>query len=283
MQEVIDLILHVQNTIEIYGKYQALFWVALVYLCFKRKKENQDVLRYSVVSLLLFWNPLFVYGIIHTFPEVAAYWQLLWVLPVEMVIAYGLTIALQETTAHQEGKKIYWGYLAAVVVIIALAGTIVPSESDTVQAADNRYGIPERDMEALQCLDQVEGPITLLAVNDVLKVSRKYNGSIVNVYGSSLWDPNVPNDTTDGYTAEMYRLYELMQTPVDHEEEITGLAADMGCGYLIISNGRREQEEAEVPRDPNQIVDLSVDVQKWCLNGYEALTETTYYHILRRK
>ena len=289
MQEVMELILHVQDTISAYGKYQALFWIALIYLYLQKRSENNEkkVLLYSVTSLLILWNPLVVYGIVHVFPEVAAYWQLLWVLPVESVIAYAICLVLQDTKAYREHKKVYWGYFAVAVMVIALAGTIVPFHSDTVLAADNAYGIPDREMEVLKRLDQeqVSGQsnIVLLGTNDVLKVSRKYNGSIINVYGNAIWDPQVPNDITDAYTEQQYKLYDLMQAPTDHEEEITKMAADMGCTYLVVSNGKKEQEEAEVPRDPNQIVDLTVDVQKWCLNGYEALDETAYYHILSRK
>lgn len=288
MQEVVKLILHVQDTINTYGKYQVLFWIALIYLGFRKRKEKnqQKVFLYGIVSLLLLWNPVVIYGIVHAFPEVAAYWQLLWVLPMEGIIAYALCLLLQETEAYQQHKRIYWGYLTGAVLVIALAGTILPCKSDTVQAADNAYGISRRDMEVLERLDQEQQPgknnIVLLATNDVQKAARKYNGAIMNLYGSSLWDATVPNDTTDGYKEEQYELYALMQAPTDHEEEITRRAADMGCTYLVISNGRREQEEAEIPRDPNQIVDLSVDVQKWCLNGFEALDETSYYHILRR-
>lgn len=288
MLEVTKLILHVQDTICAYGKYQVLFWIALIYLYLRirKEKEQQGVLLYSIVSLLLLWNPLVIYGIVHAFQEVSAYWQLLWVLPVEGVIAYALCLSLQETEACRNHKRIYWGYLTGAVLVIALSGTITPYESDAVQAADNRYGISWRDMEVLERLDQEqisgETNIVLLATDDVQRAARKYNGSIITVYGSSLWDATVPHDTGDGYGEQQYELYQLMQTPVEHEEEITGMAADMGCTYLVISNGRREQEEAEIPRDPNQIVDLSVDVQKWCLNGFEPLDETAYYHILRR-
>jgi len=283
------LIIHVQNTINVYGKYQVLFWIALIYLylCHRKDKNRQKVLCYSVISLLLLWNPLVIYGIVHTFPEVAAYWQLLWVLPAEGVIAYTLSICMEDNVAYGEQKKVYWCCLAGAIVVIALAGTIVPYKSDTVLAAKNPYGIPQREMEVLERLEQEQLPgennIVLLATNQVMQAARKYNGAIINLYGSSLWDPQVPNDTTDGYTKQQYQLYNLMQMPTDHEEEITRMAADMGCTYLVVSNGKREQEEAEVPRDPNQIVDLTVDVEKWCLNGYEAIDETAYYHILHRQ
>ena len=282
MQEVIKLILHVHDSMNAYGKYQILFLLALICLYMKNREEDKEVFWYSVITMLILWNPVLVYGIIHIFPDFAAYFPMLVVLPIEGMIAYTFCMGIMETESYQKKKKVYWGYLAAATLVIALSGTVTPYEVDTVTAADNVYGIPAREMEVLQRLDEEKESVILLATDDVMRVSRRYRGDIVNLYATALWDSKVPNDNTDGYTEEYYQLYTLMKEPTDHEAAITKMAAEMGCTYLVISNGRREQEEAEVPRDPNQIVDLSVDVQKWCLNGFEALDETTYYHILHR-
>ena len=84
MQEVVELIRHVQATLMVYGKYQVLFYLALFYLLFKQNKKSDNqkeqigVLIYMLVGLILLWNPLFVAAIIHVFPQFASYWQLLW-------------------------------------------------------------------------------------------------------------------------------------------------------------------------------------------------------------
>ena len=287
MQEVVELIRHVQATLMVYGKYQVLFYLALFYLLFKQNKKSDNqkeqigVLIYMLVGLILLWNPLFVAAIIHVFPQFASYWQLLWVLPMIGVIAYAGTLVLAETKEYTK-KKSWWIYLSIICVIFSLAGTIMPYESETVKAADNAYGIPTRQMEVLERLDEEKGTITLLAPDAVMGVARRYNGATKTLYGRTLWSTSVPKDTADAYEEADYKLYALMQEPTGHEEEITKMAAERGCNYLVVSNVTIEQEEAEVPRDPNAIVDLSVDGNLWCLHGFQLLDETECYYILRR-
>lgn len=294
MQKFVELILHVNQTIRNYGKYDILLYLVLLYLClryFSQKNSQRDVKNkwdirvclFGVLGFAILWNPVIVMMIIELMPEFVDYWRLLWIIPAIGILAYaGTRIIVDSYQINHTGKK-YMLYinLLFIIALIALAGTINPYHSDSLKAADNIYGIPDKDMQVLQYWDNTEEDITLLATNTITEEARRYNGRIKTIYGRDLWSTSAVTYRIDGYDQMLYPLYEWMQSPTGNEDAITQTAANLKCNYLVVSNGRSEQEAQEVPRDPNAIVDMSVDPANWTLHGYQLAKTTDYYHIFK--
>lgn len=294
MQKFVALILHVNQTIRNYGKYDILLYLALLYLglhYFSRKSGRREpadkwdirICLFGILGFFILWNPLIVMAIIELMPEFVDYWRLLWIIPEIGILAYAGTGILMYSYKKENTDKKYRAYIGLMflIMLIAMAGTINPYHSDSLEKADNIYGIPDKDMQVLQYWDNAEEDITLLATNAITEEARRYNGRIRTVYGRDLWSTSAVTYRIDGYDQMLYPLYEWMQSPTGNEETITKTAADLKCGYLVISNGRAEQEAQEIPRDPNAIVDMSVDPANWTLHGYQLVKTTDYYHIFK--
>lgn len=294
MQKFITLILHVNQTIRNYGKYETLLYIALLYLALQYLKENNNqknaknkwdlrVCLFGILGFAILWNPVIVMLIIELMPEFVDYWRLLWVIPEIGILAYAGTKIITDSyqSNHADKKYRLYAIVIAMIALIALAGTVNPFYLNSLATADNIYGIPDRDMQVLQYWDNTEEEITLLATNGIIEEARRYNGRINTVYGRDLWSPSAVTYRVDSYDQMLYPLYEWMQSPVGNEDAITKSAAKLKCNYLVVSNGRIEQEGQDVSRDPNEIVDLSVDPANWTLHGYQLVKTTDYYHILK--
>ncbi len=294
MQKFVTLILHVNQTIRNYGKYDILLYLALLYLALRylnQKNSQKDVINkwdirvclYGVFGFAMLWNPVIVMLIIELMPEFVDYWRLLWIIPAIGILAYAGTRMIVDSyqISHPDKKDMLYKNLLFIIVLIALAGTVNPYHSDSLKSADNIYGIPDKDMQVLQYWDNTEEDITLLAVNAITEEARRYNGRIKTIYGRDLWSTSAVTYRIDGYDQMLYLLYEWIQSPNGNEDAITKTAANLKCNYLVVSNGRSEQESQAVPRDPNAIEDMSVDPAGWALHGYQLVKTTDYYHILK--
>lgn len=293
MQKFINLILHVNQTVRSYGKYDILLYFALLYLglhYLKQKNSPNDkenkwdarVCLFGIFGFAILWNPVIVMIIIEFMPEFVDYWRLLWVIPTIGILAYaGTRIIVDRYLTNKDKKYMLYVHLGVMIVLIALAGTINPYHSDSLEPAENIYGIPDKDMQVLQYWDDTDEDITLLATNAIIEEARRYNGRIKTIYGRDLWSTSVVTYRIDGYKQILYPLYEQMQSPIGNEDVITKTAAQLGCNYLVVSNGQAEQEAQEIPRDPNAIVDMSVDPGNWTLHGYQLVKTTDYYHIFK--
>ncbi len=292
MQKFITLILHVNQTIRVYGKYEILLYIALLYLALRHLKQkscqtdtkNKWDLRiclFGVLGFAILWNPVLVMLIIELMPEFVDYWRLLWVIPEVGILAYAGTKIITDSYQSNHKKYMFYSNVIAMIALIALSGTVNPFYSKSLATADNIYGIPDKDMQVLQYWDNTNEEITILATNAIIEEARRYNGRIKTIYGRDLWSTSAVTYRIDGYDQVLYPLYEWMQSPTGNEEAITKSAAKLKCNYLVVSNGRLEQEGQGVPRDPNAVLDLSVDPESWSLHGYQLVRTTDYYHIFK--
>ena len=106
------------------GKYIVLYLISLVFLFIyiKDKKNKTALLTYSLIAIILIFNPItsyFVGKIINQGSNV--YWRLFWSIPIGLSIAYMFTeiVFLKES----KYKQIIVGIL--LVGIIIYSGTII--------------------------------------------------------------------------------------------------------------------------------------------------------------
>ncbi|MEG1847971.1 MAG: DUF6077 domain-containing protein [Lachnospiraceae bacterium] len=104
MREIAKTMLHVNDTINGFSQYQALYVVSLLYLYVNRSQATKKLLYYNLIVLAIVWNPLLVKGLLYLLPQLNNYWPFLWLLPTLGVTAYVGT----ETVERIESKVRTW-------------------------------------------------------------------------------------------------------------------------------------------------------------------------------
>ena len=271
IKEAFNLILHVNQTINTYGKYNALVFVAILILFLgithsDRKSECHNMpLFLMLAGMILVWNPLFVAVIVKYFPYFSNYWQILWTLPTFLIIAQAATIVFRNMRFD---KKL----VPMVVILIALAGTILPYQS-TMARAENTKGIPSDELEVLALLQNNVNAeeICMLAPDTLMIYARRYSAKLTLVYGKDLWMDNldIESGQDSQYRQEEYELYQLMQAPDASVAQIAVMAAGEGCNCIVLPLA----EEDNLQEYKTQMA----------TSGYTHFRNTAKYHIYLKR
>lgn len=193
----------------VHGKYLGLYIISVLFLVLNLKKEDKK-------------NLLF-----------------LPLMPIQLIIAYAaVTLCLHMAKGRKRAAV-----PAAVILLIALAGSVLPYKTDLVKKK-YIYREAEAALEIVERLAEEENGAVLLAPDDIMKQARAYSADIFPLYGKDLWNKNANQSVADDYTTEIYELYELMKTDYSHPDEIAGLAREYGCNVLLLRE-RMTQEEKE--------------------------------------
>lgn len=156
------------------GAYMALFFISLLYI-YKKEKNSEltDFVWYSLIILLLIFNPIF-YKVIIKFIDDGVYWRMFWILPIGVLIAYvGTKIILEN---NKKAEKIIIGL--SVIVIIILSGKCVFRE-ENYQLAPNWYKLPQEALDVTMIIkaDECDNKWALMPPTLVPYV-RQYDASI---------------------------------------------------------------------------------------------------------
>ena len=257
-----DLILHVNQTINTYGKYNALLFASFLVLFLTMEQSILAIMMVSVVLLL--WNPILIalYG--NVFPYFTNYWQLLWIVPVFFVIAQAAAVVYAKINYQKKG--IVFG-----ILLIALAGTILPYQSPR-EKIQNQYGIPEAEYEVFEQIlqEDLAEEVSIVGPNEIMEYARIYSASITLPYGKDLWRSGLngsePVQGNELYSPQVLELYQMMQSPFTQLDKIAQTAAQEGCMVIVLP---LEEESDAV----------------WILEtyGYLSSYQTQKYHIFIRK
>ena len=222
IKDAFTLIGHVNQTINLYGKYNALFFVAILFLFLKKQTKNtqgktmesEDVLFFlSFSGLLLVANPLIIAFFIKVLPYFANYWQTLWVIPGFYLIAQaGATLFAQ--LGYQK-KLIVMG-----IVVIALAGTIVPYQSPR-ERCNNLTGIPAAELAVFERLKENYGEdeISLLAPEEILQTARSYSAQFMPSYEVEQWSTDLGTDFSQTAALAARLGSDSVVLPISEEEQ----------------------------------------------------------------
>jgi len=207
-----------------------LFLISLLYIYMHDNKEiiKRDVfLRYSIVAVLLLFNPLVVYASVNIFFKDTVYWRMFWTVPLVPIIAYA---AVQVISKCNEKKKKIISSIA-ILLIIAYCGKLVYS-SGTFQVADNLYKLPQEAIDICGIIhDQEEDGegVKLLVTPELASYIRQYDGTMLMLFGRN-GRGNSPEQARTAYE-------ELGRERIDISL-ITGIARDTGCNYIVLNSYR---------------------------------------------
>jgi len=202
------------------GKFAALLLVVLLFLWLRRGHRNKTLLIYTTVAALLCIFPMSAAFLMQYQTRFYDYEWIWSIVPVTMMIAYGITVFLgnrwenYEKEVRQKGntvtKKLFWENLAVtagVVAVVLLCGRLGNPVFVAKEEASERQWAKTALEDAIkrkQVLDeqvQNEGNqgLVLWAPQEVMAYARAYDGNIRLVYGRNMWDKSLM-----GYSYETY-------------------------------------------------------------------------------
>lgn len=196
------------------------YLLTLVYLWFTEKDRRRRVilLYMPLVVLILYFNPLFarlVYGTVGD----EIYYRILWLLPVTVVIAYGVV----SLYGSLRGKKRYIFALFSAVLIM-VSGSCIYS-SPHFHKAENLYHMPQEVVDICDAI-QVEGrEVMAVFPREMLSYVRQYTPLVCMPYGREMlverWQASNP-------------LYDAMEAKVLDMDVILPLAKSYSSHFVIV-------------------------------------------------
>ena len=216
------------------GKYAALLLVVLLFLWLRKGHRNKDLLIYTSIATVICIFPVTA-AVLMKYQTHFYDYEWIWnIVPVTMVIAYGITVFLTgrwksyEQEVRQKGntvtKKLFWeniGVTAGVVAVVLLCGRlgnpVFVAEQELAERAQvevvlevlkERWafgGLETQEQVTASLLEQgnvqlgVAQNLVLWAPQEVMAYARAYDGNIRLIYGRNMWDKSLM-----GYSYEQY-------------------------------------------------------------------------------
>ena len=207
------------------GLVTVFFLVTVVYLFFVEKDKSKRILfiYMPVVLLLLYFNPLFC-QVIYSLIGDEIYYRILWLIPVTMVLAYGVTYFCQRI-----GKQCKIVFLIFAAAMVMISGSLI-YRNVNFKKADNLYHIPQTVVDICDAI-QVEGrEVMAVFPVEMLQYVRQYSPYICMPYGRE-----IIVDRWGFYTD----LQLVMEAEVLVVEKMAELAKEKNCHYIIIKSDKQ--------------------------------------------
>lgn len=225
------------------GEYIIIYIISLifVYIYMKSKTEKSLMVNYTIISILIIFNPIIAY-ILNKFLTSGVYWRLFWNVPLGITIAYCFTefVFMSDT----KWKKII--VTISLIFLIIYSGNLIYQEG-VFQKVNNWSKLPDEDFIIINTIsnEDVENK-KLFAPPEIIPHVRQVDSSIQLAYNR---DPS-----------GNYGRYKFLQ--------------------LFINNNYEEGVEALIEEECNFIVwNKSVNLSH--IENVEFITETPNYYIYR--
>lgn len=216
------------SAMELFRDYMGTGWiigffmVAVVYLFFTETDKTKRLLfiYIPVVLLLLYFNPLFC-KLLYTVIGDEIYYRILWLIPVTMVLAYGITVFYQRIRGWR-GK----GFLLLAGMLVMTSGSLI-YKNVNFKRAENLNHIPQTVVDICDAI-QVEGrEVMAVFPIEMLQYVRQYSAYVCMPYGREI-------------TVDRWGKYTPLQQVMIAEklivDEMAPLAKEQACHYVIVDS-----------------------------------------------
>lgn len=143
-------------------------------------------------------------------------------------------------TAKERKKGL--SFLAGMILLLALSGTVLPLRGDCVKKADVPAGDVEIQNRITELAERAEGEVRLAAPKEVMEQARLRNAGVILSYGKDLWRENCNREIADVYTDKERLLFEQMQIDYLQPDTAAAMAAELHCDILVM----REEMSGEM-------------------------------------
>lgn len=250
------------------GQYLGLFFVILLFLWLtgknKMAQKEKYLLHYGagMTALILFPPTAWILTKYQT--PFYAYSHLFLLLPMTVVLAWGLTEVWEHAMAYTEKqaesrkfvvkhKKLCECAAAlACALLLMLSGTVAFAARPTAKT-EGSMKIPRETQEVLHILEEA-GPEDelLLAPDEILEYARSYSGKFRLLYGRNMWNGALNAYTYDTYSDTLQEIHGWLNSLQDvtgtsatggnmNAEEALQAIRESGCTILVLSRQKYEE------------------------------------------
>lgn len=226
------------DVMDIYIKYSGnsifmtLFLCGLVYLFFfENRKGRRVILLYGSVCLLtLFFLPIFSYLMIQLVFDGEVYYRFLWLLPVNVVIAYS---AIRIVIGLENKVMAVLTYLFLIMAFISGGDYVYNNKA--FMKAENMYHIPQDVIDVCEIIEPDEGEdwVNVAMPAQMLSYVRQYSTQIHMPYGRAVlidrWNLGHP-------------MYETMEAEIIDSKTLALQADEYACDYIVLSKDKALNE-----------------------------------------
>jgi len=232
------------------GKLVALLTVVLLYFWFYKREKKNELVVYATVASVFCIFPL-VAAVLMAYQTKFYDYEWIWsVVPLTVVVAYGLTCFLADLFQSGKLKKRTTGVLVTVscVVVLLLCGSMGAEKEDSYSVYINDLypyrGEPDealfrqRAYEVVENLSHMAGgeELVLWAPVELMEYVREADAGIRLLYGRNMWDESLNAYSYDTYDEVVYHLYLWM--------ELRNVSYDVG--YLKLMHDVEQVPSTEI-------------------------------------
>lgn len=238
MDDCINAVREIWDTIGDSGQYMALAMLAIVVLLLKKTRNGSVLIKYTLLSWLIIFNPI-VFFVCNRFgADYTTYWKLSLALMPIVICAYCAT----EIIVIQEKRKEKLISILMLVALVVIAGSLknenIKSEYDTfdMEVVDEAISL----LEFVDC----ESRVVLLANDNIMEVARAYNDNICFPYSvlNLKRQSDLMHSEKDG---SLITLHEQIQDPTYYLGNITRVARAHQCNYIVLPHEADERSAME--------------------------------------
>ncbi|MFI3200446.1 MAG: hypothetical protein R3Y54_02825, partial [Eubacteriales bacterium] len=191
----------------------------------EKEKTRRFYLIYVTIGMwVVFFCPLVTYIGVRTIFSQETYYRILWMLPIYPVMAYTIT---KLVTSYK--SKVKTGVIIVGCMILVVNGGVYTYAHPTFAKAENVYHIPQVIVDICDKIEEEGEWVNVAMPPEFLESVKQYSSNIRMVYGRehliSHWGFKEP-------------LYLAMTAEVIDVEELTTLAKESACQYIVLAADR---------------------------------------------
>ena len=217
------------------GSYVVLLVIVLIWSYYNKNKieEQKRIIDYTLLSLILCMFIPTATVIMDLLLTREAYYQIFWILPIIIVIAYCAIKISYDFDKHKFDKIT----LLFFVIILLMSG-VNPFlntnfyKTNKYETSDNNLKINNNIIYLANYLNELDQNIRIIAPPDIMFNIRKYTSNIKTLYGIDI----TMEDASQRYTAEIIAAYNTMKLEIPDINYVLQIAENTKCNIIILQN-----------------------------------------------
>ena len=234
---------NLKELILLYGskKYLLLYLLSFLIIAFTGKKQERIFfIIIPIINVLTIWNPLFINIIAKYLTSSVTFWRVLWLLPIEVTIAYALNLIIQKATKDRYKSLIF----ICEIIIIMLCGKFTYSKENGFEKPENWEKIPQYIVEQTNYIlenSEKDKNIMVMAPGEPLHscTMRQLTPKIELLYSRIMYFDDLITHEEQEERSELYNIY-FYGVPTYSYEEFNKKIEKFNIDWIIIPSEQND-------------------------------------------
>ena len=234
---------NLKELILLYGskKYLLLYLLSFLIIAIKgNKQERIFFIIIPIINAITIWNPLFINIIAKYLTSSVTFWRVLWLLPIELTIAYALNLIIQMVPKKRYKNLI----LICEIIIIMICGKFAYRKENGFEKPENWEKIPQYIVEQTNYIldnSEKDSKIMVMAPGEPLHscTMRQLTPKIELLYSRIMYFDDLITYEEQVERSELYNIY-FYGVPTYSYEEFNKKIVKFNIDWIIIPSGQKD-------------------------------------------